>query len=85
MTALLEPLHIHSAQGDYPVDFVPSVAAAVEELAALPNAFFLVDEHVAALYADDLGELLAARPVHRVPATEDEKTLEGVGRFLTFL
>ena len=85
MTTTLEPLHIHSAQGDYPVDFLASVGALAAELPAIENAFFLVDEHVAELYADDLGEVLAGRPTHRVPASEDEKTLEGVGRFLDFL
>jgi 3-dehydroquinate synthase len=85
MTATLEPLTIRSGQGDYPVSFPASVAAAVGELEAGDQTFFLVDEHVADLYSDQLGELLASRPTHRVPASEDEKTLEGVGRFLTFL
>jgi 3-dehydroquinate synthase len=85
MTATLEPLTIRSGQGDYRVEFPASVADAAAAVAGNDRAFFLVDEHVASLYADQLGDLLAARPTHRVPATEDEKTLEGVGRFLTFL
>jgi 3-dehydroquinate synthase len=78
-------LEIRSAQGDYTVDFADSVDALAGELAEIPNAFFLVDEHVASLYEEQLADLLADRPAHLVPATEDEKTLEGVGRFLTFL
>ena len=78
-------LNIQSAQGDYAVDFLDSVDTLAAELSAVPNAFFLVDDHVASLYEEQLGDVLAARPTHRVPATEDEKTLEGVGRFLSFL
>lgn len=85
MTTTLQPLHIHSAQGDYPVDFIGSIEALARELPAIDRPYFLVDEHVADLYADQLGEILAAHPTHRVPASEDEKTLEGVGRFLDFL
>jgi 3-dehydroquinate synthase len=45
----------------------------------------LVDKQVAQLYSAPLASLTGSLPTFVVPATEDEKTLDGVARALTFL
>jgi 3-dehydroquinate synthase len=85
VTTVLEPLTIRSGEGDYGVEFVSDLSKLVERLLAIDRSYIIVDASVASLYADSLAELLVARPVHRVPASEDEKTLDGAERFLRFL
>lgn len=81
----MEALSIKSAQGVYPVDFDPSLAELVQALVAVPRAMVLIDRQVAGHYRAALAPLLEKCPVHEIEATEDEKTLEGCARALTFL
>jgi 3-dehydroquinate synthase len=78
-------LPIASAQGDYAVEFFPDVDAALQAAAGLDDPFFLVDRHVRALYARELAPLLDGRRTLELDATEDEKTLAGVGKVVAFL
>jgi 3-dehydroquinate synthase len=78
------PMRVASAQGDYTVEQYDDVDSLVDSLAAIPNAFFIVDELVADLYASSF-QRLANRPMHRMPATEAEKTLHGIERGLLAL
>lgn len=70
-----EPLTIQSHKGPYTaafdVDALRRLDAAVPE-----NAHFIVDDRVAELYAEQMGNVLAHRSVLRIPATEDNKSLE---------
>jgi 3-dehydroquinate synthase len=77
-------MRVASAQGDYTVEQYDDVDALFGALAAIPNAFFVADQLVADLYASAFARL-AGRPVHRMPATEAEKTLHGVERGLLAL
>lgn len=78
-------LRIHSAQGDYDVAFHASVHDALAATASIPDAFYLVDRNVLQLYASELGPLLEGRNVLAVDATEEEKTLAGVTKVVSWL
>lgn len=77
-------LPIASAQGDYEVVFHPSVDAAIAATLAIDDAFYLVDRNLLALYASELAPLRDARLL-ALDATEEEKTLAGVTKVVTFL
>jgi 3-dehydroquinate synthase len=77
-------LPIASAQGDYAVEFFASIEEALAAAARIDDPFFLVDRNVRALYRDELAFLEDARTLE-LDATEDEKTLAGVGRVVEFL
>jgi 3-dehydroquinate synthase len=74
----MNPLTIRSRLGDYDVDFRDDADWALG-LCELDNAFFVVDELVWRLHGEGCLAPLATRPLHLVPATEETKTLEGVG------
>ncbi len=73
------PLKIHSRLRDYAVEFVHGDSW-VRELAALPQAFIVVDENVWGLHASGvLAPLRDAEPVV-LPVSEDQKTYATVAR-----
>ena len=78
-----EALPIASAQGNYVVEFLPSVATAVAAASSIPDTFFLVDRHVHSLYRGELA--LDGRRHLLIDATEEEKTIAGVTRVLDWL
>ena len=77
-------LPVASAQGDYEVTFHPSVEDAIAAAAAIDDALYLVDRNVKSLYERELAPILGGR-VLELDATEDEKTLAGVGKVVEFL
>ena len=81
----MEPLNIKSGQGDYSVEFMATPEELVREIVELPKAVVLVDRNVAELYADALATVEPTHPTLSVDPTEDEKTLSGVTRALSFL
>jgi 3-dehydroquinate synthase len=85
VTSAPKPLTISSAQGDYNVDFRATVDEAVREAAETRDAVFLIDRQVATLYAEPLAPILKGQPHLLLDATEEEKTLDGVGRVVCFL
>jgi 3-dehydroquinate synthase len=78
-------LLIKSGQADYEVEFRDDVSELTNFLKATPKAVLLVDKKVAQLYSAPLSALTGSLPTLVVPATEEEKTLDGVTRALTFL
>ncbi len=80
----LDPLHIHSGQGNYTVEFPETLEALVEQITRLPKAVLLVDRNISRIYAAPLAPALAAHPHCEIDATEDEKTPPGVLRVLEF-
>ncbi len=80
----MESLLIRSGQGDYSVEFHDEIASIVERLVEHRNAVLLVDRKVAALYPQELAPALDL-PTLLVDATEEEKSLAGATRVLTFL
>ena len=84
MIAHAAPLTIASSQGDYVVQPFADVASLAAEVAAIPNAFVIVDERIETLYGDAFAAF-ARVPRHVMPATETEKTLHGVERALLAL
>lgn len=80
----MDSMTIQSGQGDYEVCFVPDVREAMDRLAGGKEAFVLLDERIRLFYPEPLAGL-EAFPIHAIPATEQEKTMDGVGRFLDFL
>lgn len=82
--AALADLLIRSGQGDYRVQFVPGVAAALDAALGEAGTVLIVDRKVAALCAGALGPWMAARPTLLLDATEEEKSLAGVARIAGF-
>jgi 3-dehydroquinate synthase len=74
-----EALRIRSGQGDYDVVPIATADALREKLFSLTDPFFAIDQRVADLYPAVLAGASSGR-VHRFPATEEEKTLQGVER-----
>ena len=86
MTADLSPLLIHSLQWNYEVHFAGSIAEAlVPALDPSLDVFVVCDENVARLYEAELAPLLTTRPSYVVPATEETKSFDGVGRLVDWL
>jgi len=78
-------LLIHAGQGDYSVEFLADLPTLFRQLTETPAGIVLVDAQVAQIYHTFLASLESGRPVLCVPATEDEKTMEGISRVLAFL
>ena len=75
----MEVLTVRSRLGDYDVKFRDD-ATWPDELRALEDAFFVVDELVWRLHGGGSLSPLKSRPLHLVEATEDTKTLDGIAR-----
>jgi 3-dehydroquinate synthase len=83
---MLEPLLIHSGQGEYRVEFTQGgVAELAARLAEMNFSGLVIDRRVAGLYADALAPLLVKVPVLLADATEEEKTLTGAAKVLDFM
>jgi len=78
------PLRIASSQGDYLVKPFADVTSLAAAIAALRAPFVMIDERVATLYGDAFAAFAHA-PRYVLPATEAEKTLQGVERALLAL
>lgn len=74
---------IRSGQGDYDVVTCSSLRQGLS-FAQTGDVFAVVDERVHGLHPD-LAELFDAQRTYLLPATEDEKTLQGVERLCRFL
>lgn len=75
-----DTLVIQSHRGPYEVHFVD------DPLTSLPaNAHFLVDDRVASLYERELAGVLASPSVIRIEATEPNKSLEAMPRYVHHL
>ena len=79
-----ESLRIRSSQGEYAVHFQPSIVEVVKRVMAVEGALFVVDRKVADAYRDALAPVLAADPL-LIDATEEEKSLDGVGKVAAWL
>lgn len=85
MTAPRHSLPIASAQGDYAVDFFSTIDEALAATTEIQDPLYLVDRNVLHLYEAQLKPFLGGRRHLEVDATEDEKTLAGVGRVVEWL
>ena len=90
VTQDLSPLTIRSLQWDYPVEFFErideAVAGSVDGIGAGSSETFVVcDENVAQLHREALSGLLDNFPTLILPATEETKSFEGVGRLVDWL
>src|SRR2546421_9932092 len=81
----MRQLTIKSGQGNYDVKFLEDLLGLTGLLETAPKAVLVLDKNVAQRYSAQLSRLTATLPTLTVPATEEEKTLEGVTRVLTFL
>ena len=81
----LSPLRIRSWQGDYPVEFLPSVAEVVERLLEVPEALVVCDANLADLYRRHLAPLVSVRSTRIVTANEEAKSLSGVSDLVQWL
>ncbi|GAC1542218.1 MAG: 3-dehydroquinate synthase [Vulcanimicrobiaceae bacterium] len=78
-----ERLTVASGQGAYDVDFVATIDALHGALSGVADARTIVDARVLELYPALVEGLDPARLL-AIPATEDEKTLQGVERVCRF-
>jgi 3-dehydroquinate synthase len=78
-------LTIQSGDGAYSVHYVDTLDLLVERLISVPHGLVIVDELVDRLYREQLAPLRNAFPYYTAVASEDEKTLDGVARLVTFL
>lgn len=81
----MKELLIQSSQGAYPVRFFADIPALLAEIAKVPRTLLLIDRNVAHAYGPVLAGLMGQVPTCEVHATEDEKTLEGCARVLSFM
>lgn len=77
------PLTIRSVQGDYEVAFCGSLEEALS-LASSKDEFAVIDKRVHDLYPT-FAQRYAPGRIYTLPASEDEKTLQGVERLCRFL
>lgn len=80
----MKKLTIQSGQGSYSVDFFDEITSAVAAASNLALSAIIIDGNVASLYREQLQPLLGKIPFLEIAATEDEKTLSGVARVLSF-
>lgn len=79
----MNSLPIASAQGGYAVDFFDSIEEALQATTAIEDALYLVDRNVLRLYGQQLAPILGRHLA--IDATEEEKTLAGIGRVIEWL
>ena len=80
------PILIHSRQWDYQVFFAASIAEATElAVTDLADVFVVCDQAVASLHEAQLASLLGSHPSYIVAATEETKSLAGVGALVNWL
>jgi len=78
---ITDAFSVASGQGRYRVEPFERIDDLFAEIGRISHAFLVTDERVAELFAAPL-RTLGAAPIHRVGATEREKTLAGVERTL---
>ena len=76
---------VKSGQGDYEVNFSQAAESIAKPLAEVSNSLFVIDRNVYALHAIDIDRLKQDRPFYLVDATEDEKSLPGCLKLLTWM
>ncbi|HVS38421.1 MAG TPA: hypothetical protein VMS17_22880 [Gemmataceae bacterium] len=81
----MQSFAVQSGQGDYPVEFCSDMTSLVAQLAQTAKAVVVVDRIVAGAYDAALAPLTQRLPTLRIDATEEEKTLAGVGRVCAWL
>ncbi|MEO8034084.1 MAG: AroB-related putative sugar phosphate phospholyase (cyclizing) [Acidobacteriota bacterium] len=79
-----ETLVIQSHLGPYEVGFEDDLPPGLGDEAP-PNVHFLLDDRVARLYERELQHVLAAPSVLRIEATETNKSLEAMPRYVSHL
>jgi 3-dehydroquinate synthase len=79
-----ETFEIQSHTGPYRVHFVDDGPARAQTLVS-ESAHFLIDSHVADLYADRLQDVLSAPSVQLIEANEHSKSLEEMPRYVQHL
>ncbi len=80
----MEPLVIRSGQGEYRVDFFNSFPELVKSILENHVNVIVVDQNINILYGEVLKEILKSVPVFIIDATEEEKTLQGIEKVLSF-
>ncbi len=78
-------LTIQSGDGAYRVQYADTLETLVERLLSVAHGLVIVDEQVDRLYRGPLAPLREAFPCYTAVANEDEKTLDGIKRLVTFL
>jgi len=76
----MKALSIASGQGDYGVSFVDSLESLSSELRSIESPLFAVDRNVFTLYEPAIRACVNSSPLALIDPTEEEKTLDGVGR-----
>jgi 3-dehydroquinate synthase len=82
---IADSIRIRSGSGDYDVLFASDLASIAEGLSTMDKAVVVIDQTVHDLYRERMRDLLDRYPCYPLPATEEEKTLQGVERLLGFL
>lgn len=77
--------NVKSGQGDYEVCFNTSINAYAEKLATLEKTLFVIDRNVFRLHEAALKNIYRDRPYYLLDANENEKTLSGCQRLLTWM
>ncbi|MGK5090078.1 3-dehydroquinate synthase [Bdellovibrionota bacterium FG-2] len=81
----LQTLRIKSGQGDYEVEFKKELAQVIAEALKTPKAVCVIDRKVAGLYQELLKPLTSELPTFFVDATEEEKSMVGLTKVLSWL
>lgn len=81
----MQTFEVESGQGAYRVEFHHDLRDLMRAAGESKRTVLLVDGNVADLYASPLDALTDAIPTLKIPALESEKTLDGVGRVVSFL
>ena len=80
----MDNLYIKSGQGDYYVDFLGSIDQLIKTLSKAEFSAILIDENVKTIYHEKMDALFEKVPTLAIPATEEEKTLTGIEKVLSF-
>lgn len=80
----MQSLLIHSASGDYPVDFIEKTQDVVAAVESIPNRLILMDQRIATGFRRELLPLLGW-DMMSVRVSEEAKTLAGIGGVIDWL
>jgi len=81
----LETIQIKSSQNNYIVDFISDFSHLVDILKQTPLSIIVIDSNVSRLYPKLVRSLKKIHPVIEIDATEEEKSLVGVSKVLTYM
>jgi 3-dehydroquinate synthase len=76
---------VKSGQGDYSVEFHSDLDLVIKRLSTVPNPVLVIDRIVAHLWRASLTPITDRFPILLVDATEEEKSLAGVGKVCAWL